>query len=361
MAKYTEKMVPVTLTLDDKTWYCGSNPTNEDVGNIPLVVTHLGRHHADEVFAIAMLLLGPLKDKNKVYIVRNRDRYWQAKGDYVIDVGQIYDPVNDRFDHHQHDFDIGYPDGTLYASAGLTWLKYGQDIIENICDRTIDSVFINASLIYEVHDKITDIIKRIDNADNGQLASEGVANAVGNMIANANPTRHRFKNMPIEYNKHFLACLLSTYQWFKNYIETELLISVGSKYLDETSKSKDNEGYLFIPQDIPWKDMLWSKWDILDKYQLIISSSEDEDDAAWAIHSLPVHPGRSFSLRCPAPIEIRGLSTKEIYENTGIDDVKYCHRNGFVTYTNTKESAIAMAKYIISRNKEETSTINWKP
>lgn len=349
MAKYTEKMTPIKLELDNKIWYCGSSPTDEDA-KLPLIVTHLGRHHADEIFGIVTLLLGPLKHQDKVYIVRNRDRYWQDKGQYVIDVGQVYDPNNNRFDHHQPEFDICYPDGTLYASAGLIWLKYGYDIVRDVADNSVDSVFINDNLIQEVYDKITEIVKRIDNADNGQLSSEGVANAVGNMIANANPTRHRFKNMPVEYNKHFLACLLSIYQWFRNYIETELLVSVGGKYLEETSKSDSTSGYIFIPQDIPWKDMLWSKWNILDRYQLIISSSEDEEDA-WAIHSLPVHPGRSFSLRCPAPIEIRGLSTKEIYENTGIDDVKYCHKNGFVTYTNTKESAIAMAKYIILRNK----------
>lgn len=360
MARYTEKMVPVKLTLDEKTWYCGSSPNSDDIGKIPFIVTHLGRHHADEIFGIVILLLGPLKHKDTIYIVRNRDRYWQDKGDYVIDVGGIYDPNTNRYDHHHHEFDICYPDGTLYASAGLIWLKYGISIVKDICDKVVDPAFITPSVIQEVHGKMTEIIKRIDNADNGQVGSEGVANVIGNMITNANPTRHKFKNMPIEYNKHFLSCLLSIYQWFDNYLETEILVSVGDRYLDEVSKSSDSSEYLFIPQDIPWKDMLWSKWDILDKYKLIISSSEDEEDT-WVVHSLPIHPGRSFSLRCPAPIEIRGMTTKDIYDITGIDDVKYCHKNGFVTYCNSKESAIAMARYIINRNKEEATTINWKP
>ena len=62
------------------------------------VITHSGNFHTDEVFACAVLSL--LYD-GAIEIVRTRDPEVWVTGDYVVDVGNEYDPARGRFDHHQ--------------------------------------------------------------------------------------------------------------------------------------------------------------------------------------------------------------------------------------------------------------------
>lgn len=59
------------------------------------VATHSGAFHADEIFAVATLMLA-LK-KEEVFVVRTRDPKTYEKADFVIDVGGVYDPKNGPF------------------------------------------------------------------------------------------------------------------------------------------------------------------------------------------------------------------------------------------------------------------------
>lgn len=53
------------------------------------LVTHDGTFHADDIFACATL---SLYLKNNIKIIRTRDPKIIEKGDYVFDVGGVYDP-----------------------------------------------------------------------------------------------------------------------------------------------------------------------------------------------------------------------------------------------------------------------------
>ena len=90
-----------------------------------LIVTHSGNFHADDVFAAATLLL---LFNNKVRIIRTRDPEIIEKGDFVFDVGGVYDPELNRFDHHQTGGAGGRENGIPYASFGLVWKKFGIEI-----------------------------------------------------------------------------------------------------------------------------------------------------------------------------------------------------------------------------------------
>ena len=64
----------------------------------PTIVTHSGRFHADDLFATAMLLEYFV---GKAKVVRSVDPQVIEKGDYVLDVGRVYNTAKNRFDHHQ--------------------------------------------------------------------------------------------------------------------------------------------------------------------------------------------------------------------------------------------------------------------
>ena len=86
-----------------------------------VIVTHGGKFHADDAWAVAVLKV--LFPDSKV--VRTRDAATIEAGDFAIDVGGIWDPATGRFDHHQKGFSGARTSGVPYASAGLVWREYG--------------------------------------------------------------------------------------------------------------------------------------------------------------------------------------------------------------------------------------------
>ncbi|PHJ20734.1 gamm1 protein [Cystoisospora suis] len=80
----------------------------EETPRRPLIGTHNGKFHLDEVLATVMLLKLP-KYKNAL-IRRSRDPEVLAKCDIVVDVGAVYDVEKGRFDHHQKGFEHTFYD-----------------------------------------------------------------------------------------------------------------------------------------------------------------------------------------------------------------------------------------------------------
>ena len=65
------------------------------------LITHNGSFHTDDIFACATLSLMLEKKGEKFEIIRTRDEEIIKTGDYVFDVGGVYDEEGNRFDHHQ--------------------------------------------------------------------------------------------------------------------------------------------------------------------------------------------------------------------------------------------------------------------
>ena len=93
--------------------------------NKKIVITHDGNFHPDDVFAVATI---SLLNKGKIKVIRSRDYSLYEKADYVLDTGDVYDPVNDRFDHHQEGGAGKRDNGILYSTFGLVWQKYGEQL-----------------------------------------------------------------------------------------------------------------------------------------------------------------------------------------------------------------------------------------
>ena len=92
------------------------------------LITHNGSFHTDDIFAAAALSLMLEKKGDSFEIIRTHDPEAIEKGDYVFDVGGIYDEEKNRFDHHQKSFKEKRENDILYSSFGLVWKKYGLEI-----------------------------------------------------------------------------------------------------------------------------------------------------------------------------------------------------------------------------------------
>ena len=98
-----------------------------------LIGTHSDTFHCDEVLATTMLLYtDAYKDS---LIVRTRQENIFDKLDIVCDVGAIYDPAKQRYDHHQKTFKDTWKneegDKTKLSSAGLIYKHFGKEVISN--------------------------------------------------------------------------------------------------------------------------------------------------------------------------------------------------------------------------------------
>src|SRR3989344_2504806 len=91
------------------------------------LITHNGSFHTDDIFAAATLSV-LLERKGETYeIIRTRDEEIIKTGDYVFDVGGIYDKEKNRFDHHQVGGAGKSESGIEYSSFGLVWEKFGEE------------------------------------------------------------------------------------------------------------------------------------------------------------------------------------------------------------------------------------------
>lgn len=132
------------------------------------IVVHDGVFHADDVYAVALAKLFNLKGSDNIIRTRNVDIINNAT--YELDVGGQYD--NQRcFDHHQSLFNERYEDGTLMATAGLLWRRFGFDWLR----QTKGNIRQEHELV-EIHKWMqNEFFKLLDNWDNGiQIAEPGI-------------------------------------------------------------------------------------------------------------------------------------------------------------------------------------------
>lgn len=109
------------------------------------VVVHSGHFHTDEVMAVAMLdllgLLGYHLDGTKIIRTHDPNIIKACIGHaYILDVGQIDDPNNLQFDHHQKGFDRYFSDyalekGVKMSSCGLLYKFLNTRVFSWYLDR----------------------------------------------------------------------------------------------------------------------------------------------------------------------------------------------------------------------------------
>ena len=89
---------------------------------------HSGNFHADDVFCCAFLrLYGMEPETYRVPEVTEEMKREALAGDAIIaDIGGIYDPKRNMFDHHQYNAPVR-KDGTRYAAFGLLVQHFWKD------------------------------------------------------------------------------------------------------------------------------------------------------------------------------------------------------------------------------------------
>ena len=285
----------------------------------PVIATHNGNFHADDVFAVAALK----HIFSSIELIRTRDLDVIAKADMVLDVGGIYDADTNRFDHHQKGGAGARENGIPFSSFGLVWQKYGVEI----CGGNEE---IASSL-----DK--NLVSAIDAIDCGHVEGVQTGISLSQTISMFNPTWQE--------ESDFDACFDEAVA-FASRILTRFIAAasggVNAKAIvaDAIKKAADPR-VIVLEQYTPWKTTVLR----LSKEALFMVYPSQTGQ--WRIQTVPVELG-SFEDRKKLPASWAGLSDKELQDVTGLDDAMFCHNGLFIAGCASFESTMKMAEMALA-------------
>ncbi len=281
------------------------------------LVTHDGKFHADDVFAVAAVLLA----EEEVTVARTRDEKRIADADIVVDVGGIYDEKTGRFDHHQKS-GAGVRENSIpYASFGLVWKCYGEKLAgSKAVAQRVDEV----------------LVTPIDANDSGiDLGTPIFANVswydVSDMVRAFTPTWEEDASLADEY---FSEITLFAKRIIAREINRAKAVIEGERQVEGAALTAPDKRLIVLPVDYSWKGVLM-------KFSEPLYVVHPQGDT-WRLYCVRDNP-HVFRNRKDLPSAWAGLRDEELAKVTGVPDAVFAHRNRFMAVAKTREGAVALA------------------
>lgn len=293
---------------------------NTNAKNLKKIITHSGNFHADEVFACAVL---SILNNGGVEIVRSRDEDVWATGDYVVDVGGIYDTETKRFDHHQIGGAGVRQNGTPYSSFGLVWKEYGEKISgSQYVARIIDER----------------LAQPVDAGDNG-FETFGVRGEVAPYILQdvVSAFRPGWNEARTE-DEGFFEAVSFAEKILSREIARAKTEEEGKKHAEEAYVKAEDKRIIILDDHYPWYEALGTKPE-----PLFVVKPDRGDMGKWKIETVrsDVH---SFKNRKNLPGAWAGKTGAELAEASGVSDALFCHNKLFIAVAGSKEGALKLAR-----------------
>lgn len=314
--------------------------------------THNGSFHCDEV--LACFLLKQLPTYKDAEIIRTRDQKLLDTCDIVVDVGGVFDPSKNRFDHHQKTFTETLNSlmpskkwTTRLSSAGLVYCHFGKDIIANVMETDLDD-----PITETIFDKVYEyFVEEIDAIDNGVNQFDGepryqITTTLSNRVRNLNPSWN-------EENMDEMVCFLKAMRivgeefmdrvqyYKKSWLPARQLVVDAVENRKETDPS--GEIIVFPNGGCPWRDHLFE----IEEEQNISPSIKyvvyPDNNGHWRVQCVPLRIG-SFENRLSLLSEWRGIRDDALSELSGIPGCIFVHASGFTGGNKTYDGAMEMAR-----------------
>lgn len=310
------------------------------IGLRMLIVTHSGKFHADDAWAVAVLnVLYPGSE-----IIRTRDQAVIDNADFAVDVGGVYDPAAGRFDHHQKGFDVVRQSGVPYASAGLVWREYGARCVSALALAHTGHALPDDKAREVAYGIDADVVQYLDLSDVGAAKSAPGGYGLSAVISGFNTNwldedRLGYDAAAEEYRlsqfRHAMALLTDVMVNAVRYRVGALLA------LEQVRQAEVLEGgkVLFLKNGaLPWSHVVRKE---MPKVLFVISYSIGEQ--RHILHTVPVS-AESFDARADLPAAWAGLRDAELAAVTGVPDAGFCHNGRFIAAAKSYEGIRAMAR-----------------
>lgn len=278
------------------------------------VATHSGPFHADDVLAWSMIRLFLDPD---AHLTRTRDPLLIDQADIVFDVGAVFSPEAQRFDHHQNEYS-----GPL-SSAGmvLNWLESSQRVSDGL------AAFLR-----------TNIVNYVDDVDNGRHAPTSSMPCYSNLIHSLNALARP--------NEDFDTAFIQAGEITKTLLQAmvaqhEALVSATESVLNAMRASEERgDNVLDLGEYVKWKDAYFRHGGAEHITEFAIYPNVDGN---WALVAIPPEPN-SFDKKVALPDTWSGLRDQDLCDAAGVPDAIFCHKNLFLAIFKTKESTLFALK-----------------
>ncbi|GER43666.1 protein MYG1, partial [Striga asiatica] len=319
------------------------------------VGTHNGSFHCDEALGCFMIRL--TKKFSDAHIVRTRDpqvlclmkcafELYQVLEslDAVLDVGGVYDPTRDRYDHHQKGFEevFGHGFDTKLSSAGLVYKHFGKEIIAK--ELQVDQEHPDVHRLFlAVYKSFMEAIDAIDNGINQYdtdqppryVNSTHLSSRVGKLNLDwvdrdqsSEKENEAFEKAMALAGGEFLDSLRShARSWLP---ARSIVIECLEARLDVDPSGE----IMVLNRFCPWK---------LHLFELEEELKTNPPIKYVLYQAVAIAPDR-FESRKALPAQWRGLRDDELSKESGISDGVFVHMSGFIGGNRTFEGALAMAK-----------------
>ena len=284
------------------------------------IVTHSGNFQADDIFAVAILLLA----LGECQVVRSRDKDEIALADYVVDVGMIYDPAKNRFDHHQPGGAGERPNSIPYASCGLVWKEYGEKLAGGKEE---------ADLID------TNLMQPLDAHDNGVA----IADYRFKDVRTYSVIDFMYSFKPIhgseeELYRAFMQLVRIAQELLVREIAKAKNIVAGEAEVRKAYEASQDKRILILSEELPWRRVLSDRLEVM----FVVYP---RNDGRWGVHAVQ---DVGYTSRQPLPAPWGGKTDRELQELSGVSDAVFCHKGLFTAAAKTKEGAMALAKLALN-------------
>ncbi|QJE02774.1 MYG1 family protein [Massilia forsythiae] len=305
-----------------------------------VIVTHSGKFHADDAWAVAVLdIVFPGSD-----IVRTRDAATIETADFAVDVGGIWDPAGGRFDHHQKGFDGARQSGVVYASAGLVWREYGPRCVAILAERHTGHKLSDDAAREMAYAIDADIVQYLDMSDTGAARNAPGSYGLSAVVSGFNP--NWMDEQRIGYGEPTEAYRLTQFRramaLMADVMVNAVKYRVGAQLaLEQVRHSEPLEGgrVLFLKNGaLPWTSVVRKE---MPKVLFVISHNIGE--GRYMIHTVPTSPD-TFEARADLPASWAGLRDGDLAAVTGVADAGFCHNGRFIAAAKSFEGIREMAR-----------------
>ncbi len=289
------------------------------------IITHSGTFHADDVFAMAALRL--YFGTEELEIVRTRDEEVIKTGDWVFDVGGIYDPATFRFDHHQPN-GPARNNGVPYAAFGLVWKEIGEQVASS----------------REVAEKIEEnLALPIDAGDNGvSIYTLNELEVSPFEIQAALKKLNPVWGSDESYDEQFIKAVDIAEVILVRCIKHAKAKLQMAEMVEQGYQAAEDKTVLVFDKLAPAG--------LCVQYPEVKATVFPDDPRLsnnWMVSAVPIAE-TGFETRFRFPEEWGGLRGAELAEVSGVADAVFCHRNGHLLITGSKDTALAAAKQFAS-------------
>lgn len=286
------------------------------------IVTHNGHFHADELLAVAALLI----KYPEAEVVRSRDEEVIKSGDIVVDVGHVHDPEKLRFDHHQPAGAGTHDNGIPYASFGLVWKEFGEEVSGGKEEARI------------IEEKI---VMSVDGLDNGVSLSvpifkDVIKYTIGDYFESFASGCETIE----DYEKSFHVALPIATGLLTREIKNARDSVRGRKEVERIYNESENKKVIVLPGHFHWKRAL-----IPTEAQFVVYP---HTNGLWAVQGIPKSYDAPFDRKKSLPADWAGLNDGELVKVSGVADAVFCLRERWLAGAKTQEGAIKLAEIALN-------------